>query len=171
VDIDNELAEAASAIASLRANGDATEGTARDVAQRFALATALKAECSALLDECSESLNDRMEGKTLHLPGVGLFQRGTKQRKRNRYDDTPDRLRSDVISAISGEVALDVASGEVDPMKRNVARAALDRIYEVMSVGAPKALARTSLGIAPDDYYEIDRVASVTFRAGIEEAS
>ena len=171
MDIDNELAEAADAIASLRASGESTDGTARDVAQRYALATALKAECSALLDECAESLNDRMEGSTLHLPGVGLFQRTTRTRKRNRYDDTPERLQSDLVGAISAEVALDVATGDVDPMKRNVARAALDRLYEVASVGQPKAAARKSLSIAVDDYYEIDKVPSVTFRAGVEEAS
>lgn len=144
------------------------DGTIEDVARNYAAALRLKAAAQDAIDACTESLLDRMESDEQNIAGVGSFARSTTNRKRNRYDDSADRMREALASAVARSVAFDVATGEIDPMKRNVARAAVELAVQHASVSGVKQSARQALGIAPDDFYEYQRTSVLKFSPGVE---
>lgn len=162
---------AADLINTLVANDEAIEGNVHDVATTYAEAVRLKAAAQSLIDACTESLIDRMEDDTTDVPGVGLFARTTTSRKRNRYDDSAEQMRSALAEAVARSISFDVATGELDPMKRNIARAAVNLATQHASVSGLKQTARTALDIAPDDFYEFHRTTTIKFTPGMEVAN
>jgi hypothetical protein len=66
-----------------------------------------------------------------------------------------DRLLDDLKVGIANELSLNVATGEHDPMIRNVALRTVETVYDMISVSDPKAAARRRLGIALDEYKAI----------------
>lgn len=144
------------------------DGSLDDVARNYDAALRLKAAAQDAIDACTESLLDRLEDETTTIAGLGVFARTTTSRKRNRYDDSADRMRSALMEAVARSVAFDVATGEIDPIKRNIARAAVDLATQHASVSGLKQSARKALDIAPDDFYEYQRTATIKFTPGME---
>lgn len=144
------------------------EGTVNDVAQNYADALRLKAVAQQAIDACTESLLDRLEDDQTNIAGLGSFARTTTNRKRNRYEDSAERMRSALIESVARHIAFDVATGEIEPMKRNVARAAVDLATQHASLSSLKQSARKALDLAPDDFYEYQRTATIKFTPGME---
>ena len=88
-----------------------------------------------------------------------------------RDGDAGRRMREDLAAAVASEVALDVATGEVDPMKRNVALAALRVAYEAIpSFSSLKQAGRERLKLRISDYRTYTNFYSVKLeRAGVEQ--
>lgn len=164
----NTLQAAAEAVAVLVETDAVCDGSLDDVARSYADALRLKAVAQEAIDAAAESLLDRLEEDQTNIAGLGQFARSTTSRKRNRYDDSADQMRSALSEAVARSVAFDVATGEIDPMKRNVARAAVDLAVQHASVSGLKQSARKALGIAPDDFYEYQRTAIIKFTPGME---
>ena len=67
--------------------------------------------------------------------------------------DSGAQFREDFVSAVVREVATDIATREIDPMKRNVARAALTRALQALpAVQALKKDEAKKLGLMMSDY-------------------
>ena len=65
-------------------------------------------------------------------PGLGHVVRAETSRSTWSSDSAPERLRDDLARAVADDVAIDIATGEIDPMKRNVALHALRAAYEAI---------------------------------------
>jgi hypothetical protein len=94
----------------------------------------------------------RLETDITALPGVGVVRRGYTRRSEWRDAHSSADLRADVGTAIAQHVALDVGTGEIDPLRRNIAKATVDAMYEVLpSFSSVKAPAK-KYGIQIGDY-------------------
>jgi len=111
---------------------------------------------SLLVKEAREmielSLAESMETDDLYTP-VGVLRRVERNTSAWRYEGASERLRDDLAMAVASSVAIDVATGEIDPAKRNVAMAAMRKAYEAIpSFSSLKVAGRKSLGLHIGDY-------------------
>jgi len=140
-----------------------TEGTHFELAVRLARTEHL----IELLKEREEWLRlilaESMEADEEVVSGVGVLKRHKRDRSTWRYPEAGNQMREDLASAVAREVALDVATGEMDPMKRNVALAALRTAYEAIpSFSSLKVTGSKRLGLKLWDYRKSDEYYTVT---------
>jgi len=103
------------------------------------------------------SLIDSMDEDEMTFPGIGRVTRSEKLTTKWRDPGSGERMREDLAFAAASSVAVDVATGEVDPMKRNVALAAIRTAYEAIpSFNNLKVAGRKRLGLKMDDYLAYD---------------
>lgn len=121
-DIDQSLTDMATA--ADQANPDeATDGTIDDLARRLDMIDRTQAVLREARDGIVLALAENMEEDTV-LTGVGMIRRKERRpSKQWRDDEAVDRFHDDLVRAVADEQALDTATGEMDPMKRNVAAA------------------------------------------------
>lgn len=152
------------ALVELRAMppGAWTEGTTLDLAIRLDRVSSLQALLAAARAEIETDLADRMEADEIPVPGVGVLKRTPAKREAWRFAHSSDQMREDLALAVASAVALDVASGELDQMKRNVALAAVRAAYEVIpSFSSLKTAGRKRFNLRLEDYRTSDEYYKV----------
>lgn len=157
------------ALAELRGMSEEawTEGSVFERAVRLDRAKTLIEMLKQGTYEVELSLIESMEEDEFLVPGVGKLTR--KQASSSTWTDryAGERMREDLATAVASEVALDVATGEVDPMKRNVALAALRVAYEAIpSFSSLKSAGRARLGLKLTDYRKFNDYYTVTLDQG-----
>jgi hypothetical protein len=149
---------------------DWTEGPVFDRTMRLDRALGLIELLQDVVRDIELSLIDSMEEDELVVPAIGVLKREEKSTSSWRDGDAGRRMREDLASAVAAEVALDVATGELDPMKRNVAMAALRVAYDAIpSFSSLKVAGRQRLGLDIGDYRRISTYYTVTL-ARMEES-
>lgn len=141
------------------------EGTVNDRALRLRLLREMSARCLEAAADIEMSLTESMESDAVAVAGVGRILRREKTSSSWRYDGAGDRLRDDLADAVARVVALDVSTGEMDPMKRNIARAAMQEAFAAIpAFSSIKAAGKSRLGLMISDY----RVYSRSYCIDIE---
>lgn len=130
------------------ATGDVVAVARRLAALRRALTAARLIE-QALTD----ALADNMDGDRMTVPGVGAIERAVKLSTTWIDDTSRERLLDDLRSTITGSVARDRRTGEIDPGLRSVADDAIRALYRACSI-SPKSPStmRREVGIDLDEY-------------------
>lgn len=140
-----------------------TDGPLFDRTVRLDRAKAMIEMLEEGIREIELSLIDSMEEDELTFPGIGQVKREEKWTSSWRDGDAGRRMREDLASAVAAEVSLDVATGEMDPMKRNVALAALRMAYEAIpSFSTLKTVGRERLGLRIGDYRRSSSYYTIT---------
>jgi hypothetical protein len=147
-----------------------TEGPLFDRTVRLDRALGLIELLQDAIRDIELSLIDSMEEDELVVPGIGALKREEKVTWTWRDGDAGRRMREDLATAVAAEVALDVATGELDPMKRNVALAALRVAYEAIpSFSSLKQTGRTRLGLDIGDYRRKSTYYAVSLAREVEQ--
>ena len=111
---------------------DPTDVDLPELARRLQQSKALAARLKDLTDALELEIAARVEQDITVVPGVGIVRRGYTRRSQWRDSDSASILREDIGHAVTTTVARDNATGEIDPFKRNVARATVDAMYEIL---------------------------------------
>lgn len=135
-----------------------TEGTIRERAVRLERANALIGMLLEGIRDVELSLAESMEEDRAEVAGVGLLERTEKVTSEWAYKGAGERMRDDLAIAVARTVATDVMTGEVDPMRRNLALQAIRTAYEAIpSFSSLKVNGRARLGMSMDDYRRFSR--------------
>lgn len=146
---------ALSTLAELRGvnEEDWTHGTLTELGLRLHRLRAMQAFLQELIAEIEESAAADMETETMDIPGLGRLRREEKTSESWRAENSGAQMRDDLAVAVAQSVAMDNATGEIDPMKRNVAMAAMRLAYEAIpSFSTLKVAGRSRLGLHIGDY-------------------
>ena len=151
-----------SAVAAWIDLDDPTEEETAELARRLRDANALAAACKRAAEMLSLELAARVEADVTPVPGVGIIHRGYSRRSEWHDRNSSADLRRDVGEAVCRGVALDVETGELDSRRRNIARATVQALYDIIpSFSSVKQPARR-YGINIDDYRRYSDVVVVT---------
>jgi hypothetical protein len=101
-----------------------TDGTIEERGLRLHRVRALAGLLDVIANALEESLSGSMEYDRMRMPYGELIREETK-RERWTDEGASDRLRDDLAEAVAVDIAMDVATGEIDPLKRNIAIAAM----------------------------------------------
>ena len=141
------------------------EGDVFDRAVRLDRATYLIELLKERTRDLELSLADSMEEDQMLVPGVGKLTRSEKKSWSWRDGHAGERMREDLAIAVATEVALDVATREVDLEKRNVALEALRVAYDAIpSFSTLKNAGARRLRLKVGDY----RVCSESYAVRID---
>lgn len=144
-----------------------TEGLVSELALRLDRVSGLIAKLSEVRTWLELDLADRMEADYVPIPGVGRLHRTEFTSSGWKYDGAGDRMREDLANAVAMDVALDVATGEVEPMKRNVALAAIRAVYEAIpAFSSLKAAGPKRFGVRISDYRNYSKAYRVAMEVG-----
>lgn len=149
--------------------GDPSDGTTDELAERYLAARALANEFTAIGDAIELELAARMETDELRVPGVGVLVRSPEKRSAWRDKHASAEFRYQVGLAVVREIALDIATGELEPVKRNVAQATVDLLFDVVPAFSSVKRRGHSLGIHPDDYRTSTEIYKVTIDTAPED--
>jgi hypothetical protein len=110
-----------------------TSGTVEELARRLDLTLRATTLLNDIAEQLEQALIDAMPEDAMAINGVGVLMRSERQpRMIWRDEESAGRLRDDLSGAIAREIAFDVGTGEIDPIKRNIAtvaaQAALDAV-------------------------------------------
>lgn len=155
------LAMQVSALLTMSESGDVTDGDLPDLAQRLSTAQEAVEQLRLLAEMLSMEISARVEVDLTPVPGVGVIQRGYTRRSKWREDYSADELRKDIGQAVTRAIAMDIATGELDPIKRNVARATIDALWEIVPSFSGVKQPAHRYGIRIGDYREFSDVAVV----------
>jgi microcystin-dependent protein len=156
----------ASGYATVSGGNDPTEGTLAELAQRMYDAVRAKRAAQDLIDQLQIAIADAMEDDLVQLPHLPPLVRVPRKSTSWIDKDHATKFRDDTLDAIAREVARDNATGDLDPIKRNIARATLDIVTEALPAFSKlKVAGEKRLGIDPSAY----RVTSESFVAKFEE--
>jgi len=130
-----------------------TEGTVSELALRLDRLSGLVTKLTEIKSWLEIDLVDRMEADEVPIAGIGRLVRSKFVSSGWKYDGAGEQLRNDLANAVAADVALDVATGEVEPMKRNVALAAIRAAYEAIpAFSSLKAAGPKRFGVKISDY-------------------
>ena len=158
------LAVQARDLIALAQESDVTDGELVDLARRLATANAAMACLKSIAEALTMELAARVESETTTVEGFGLIERGYSRRSAWAQSDSADLLRHDLGEAVVAKVALDLATGELDPVKRNIARAAVSELWEVLPAFSSLKRGAHRLGIHIDEYRTFSDVPVVRVR-------
>jgi hypothetical protein len=120
------------------------DGPVPDIGRRLAMARWILVRIQRAVNDMSDALALSMEEDSLTVDGFGILKRTPIKSSRWRYEESAQRLRDDVRDAVVSSIAMDIATGEVDPVKRNIARVAIDRVWDIVpSFSTIKAAGRS----------------------------
>jgi len=140
---------------------DAIVGETTELAQRYRLALEAGSALRQMVDDLSDELAARMETETLVVRGVGRLEKKPEKRSTWLHEHSSAQFRKDVGETAVRKVALDIATGELDPARRNIGRAVVDQLWEYLpSFSSVKAAGKRD-GIDIDQYRTttyVDRV-------------
>jgi hypothetical protein len=132
-----------------------TEGTLADRAKRLHLLSLVAAKVDELTEEINDAIAADMEADLVEVPGIGVLQRDKATSSTWRFKGANDQMREDLANAVARDIATDEATGEIDPMKRNIALAALRIAYEAIpSFSSINKAGARRLGLYVSDYRE-----------------
>src|SRR5262245_30226161 len=144
-----------------------TNGNLRELGIRYHRLRALMNICRFAADEIEEDLAATMETDIVDVPGVGRLLRSEVHPSSWRADNSAEQMRDDLARAVAQSIALDIATGEIDEMKRNVAMATMRAAYEAIpSFSSLKQAGRRRFGLMIGDY----RTYDTRYRVTVEEA-
>ena len=130
-----------------------TDGPVTDRGIRLHRLLALGAVIDDLTDQINESLIGDMEGDVVDVPGMGRLHREEVTSSAWSDSHARERMQDDLTQAVARVVARDVATGEVNPMKRNVAIHTMrTALAAIPSFSTLLKAGRTQLGLHIDDY-------------------
>lgn len=130
-----------------------TEGTIFERAVRLDRINALVGLVKEAAEQIEESLIPSMVDDVVPVAGVGRLVREEKWTSTWRTGNSSQQMRDDLANAVAQSVALDVATGDIDPMKRNVALHALRIAYRAIpSFSNLNKAGREELGLHIGDY-------------------
>jgi hypothetical protein len=144
---------------------DPSEGDLREVATRYRDARYWANELNRIADDLEMELSARMEADEVPVSGVGLLVRRTERRSTWKDEHASADFRRHVGQAVIHKIALDVATGELDPVKRNVATVTVDLMFDVVPAFSSVKAPGRKLGIEVEEY----RVISEVYRVSLEE--
>jgi hypothetical protein len=125
--------------------------------------------CKEAIGLLELDLAESMEEDTMVTP-VGLLRRTEKVSSTWKYDGAGDQFRDDLAVAVVRHVAADNATGELDPIKRNIAHATLRQLFEVIpAVSTVKAGSKRAIGIDIGDYRSFSRHYTVRIEGAPDE--
>lgn len=144
------------------------EGTVRDRAIVLDRVRELSRVLADATTELELSLIDSMESDELLVPGVGLFKRVPSRSSTWRDGDASRRMRKDLARAVADHIALDVATGELDEGKRNVALATMREALDVIpAFSSLKQGSRERFGLDIEDYRTFTTYYSIKVEAAL----
>ena len=91
----------------------------------------MRADLDRMIETLKAELAARMEDDIVPVPGLGVLYRGYTRRSEWRDENASADFRKDVGEAIVSKIALDLSTGELDPAKRNLARAEMKVMRDV----------------------------------------
>lgn len=129
------------------------EGPLQDVGLRLYRLQVMANRVRRLIEAIETDVAGRMERDTADLGPFGLMRRSMVTSSTWRDESAAERMRDDLAVAVAQQVAIDVGTGEIDPVKRNVAMATMRAAYEAIpSFSTLKQAGRTRLGLHIGDY-------------------
>ena len=156
------LAQRVSDLLALAQESDYTDGELHELASRLSTAHEAIERLRELADMLSMEIAARVEEDLTPVPGVGTIQRGYTRRSQWRDTHSAQQLRYDLGEAVSSAVSMDVATGELDPMKRNVARAVVSALWECLPAFSGIKQPANRYGIRISDYRTYNDVPVVS---------
>lgn len=130
-----------------------TEGTIDEVALRLHRLRVFIEFLGERAAWCEQQLVDAMPEDTMTVQFVGPVHRVERSGSAWKTKTSGEQMRSDLKRAVADSIAVDVATGDMDPMKRNVARATMDLAFEVIpSFSSLGKAGRERLGLHITDY-------------------
>lgn len=142
---------------------DWTEGMLAELALRLSRVSALARKLAELQMWLEIELVDRMETDTVPVPGLGTLHRSPSNNSTWKHGGAGEELRTDLARAVADEIALDVATGELDPIKRNIALATLRAAYEAIpAFSSLKAAGPKRFGVHISEYRDYSTSYRVT---------
>jgi len=141
-----------SSVDELLAMPSVTEGTLVECAQRLRDARMARVALDEVIAMLEMELPARMEDDSIEVPGVGVLRRQRKRSTTWADERAAGEFRKLVADTAINKVALNVATGELDPTIRQVGRAVVDKLWEyVPSFSSVKAAGKHD-GIDVDEY-------------------
>ena len=130
-----------------------TEGPLADVALRLHRLRVLIELLGDRANQCELTLVDSMEGDTAVVPHVGVVRREEKVSSAWNSQHASARLRDDLTQAVANSIATDIGTGDIDPMKRNIARATMNlALQAIPAFSSLNKAGRERLGLHIGDY-------------------
>ena len=130
-----------------------TTGTVAELARRSQELRRLQAIIRKADKAIEDILVGSMETDTVDIHGVGRITRQEKTQSSWRDGSASERMRDDLARAVAQTIAIDVATGEIDTSKRNIAMATMRTAYEVIpSFSNLLKAGRERLGLFIGDY-------------------
>jgi hypothetical protein len=144
-----------------------TEGHISELALRLDRVKALAEKLTEIRAWLEIDLADRMEADEVRVPGIGRLVRTKFTSSGWKYDGAGEQLRNDLANAVAVDVSMDIGSGEIDPIKRNIALAAIRAAYEAIPAFASlKAAGPKRFGVKISDYRNYAEVYRVNLEVG-----
>lgn len=139
------------------------EGSVADLAKRLALFLKIKALLDLAIKDMSDAMALKMDFELLDVPGYGWLKKVPTETSRWKDKNSSTDLREDIKSAVVASVAMDIGTGELDPVKRNIARATADRLMSILP--QPNAVLKEgkNYGIDIRDYRDYTQTYRVAF--------
>lgn len=151
-DIDTTLTQIADALSIAHADS-VSEGLLPELAQRLDIIDTVLAALGIMREALTIELAARMEADEIEVPGVGYLTRIERTSSGTwKYDGAREQMFSDLKGALASRLAVDPATGEVNPALRRLITLTVDEMLEAISVGNPKAAFRKRYGLDPHDY-------------------
>jgi hypothetical protein len=144
--------------------GDWINGPVNEVGRRMALLRMIEAAVKERITDVQDALILEMEADAMRLDGYGALRRVPVESSRWREKDSGSRFRNLVAEVVVGKVALDIATGELDPVKRNIARATVKQLYDFIPAFSSVKAAGRSEGIDLDEF----RVTETAYKIVLE---
>lgn len=142
-----------------------TDGHMSELALRLDRVVALMKKLAEVQAWLELDLADRMEADVVPVPGIGSLKRTPFTSSGWKYDGAGERMRDDLADAVAKDIAMDVGTGEYDPIKRNVALAAIRAAYEAIpAFSSLKAAGPKRFNVRISDY----RNYSTAYRVSLE---
>jgi len=144
-----------------------TDGDMTELALRLDRVVALRAHLEEVQHWVELSLVERMDSDEVIVPNVGRLRRSRSYRGAWRDSHAGERMRDDLAHAVARAVSVDVGTGDMDPVKRNIALHAIQTAYEAIpSFSSLKVTGQKRLGLDLMDYRSFDAYYSVKLEVG-----
>lgn len=126
------LAAQVAELLTLAETEDVTDGELADLARRLSTAEQALEQLRLVASVLSSEISARVEVDITPVPGVGVIQRGYTRRSNWRHESSAAELRTHIGEAIVRAISLDIATGELDPAKRNISRATIEALWDIL---------------------------------------
>lgn len=147
----DDLADSTRALIGLAGEGDVTDGELPVLAHRLHTARAAIAGLTSIAEALTMEVAARVEMDETRV-GDWHIERGYKRNSAWSQSDSAELLRHDLGEAVVSKVALDISTGELDPVKRNIARAAIAELWECLPAFSSLKQGAKRLGLRIDEY-------------------
>lgn len=170
-DVEPSRALAAALIEVRDITGDTwTEGHISELALRLDRVNSLRQKLDEIKGWLEIDLADRMEGEYLPIPGIGRLHKTEGTSSGWKTESASEMLREDLANAIARDLALNVATGELDQLVANVARATMKAAYEAIpAFSSLKAAGPKRFGVKISDYRNYSTTYKVALEVGVTE--